>query len=358
MSGPGLEFEVGSRLRDFELELGLSVAVGECVALVGPSGAGKSTVLRTIAGLHRADRGRVTLDDRTWLDVNAGIDLPPERRACGYVFQDYALFPRMCAWKNVAFALREMPRAQRRGRAVELLESFGVAELAEAPPSQLSGGERQRVALARALAGEPDVLLLDEPLAALDARTSAASARELSRAIARSAAPTVVVTHDFGEAALFADRVAVIDRGRVVQLGSPAELSARPASAFVADFAGASVLFGVARPGPSGNSVVELGGGTTVVAAESASGPVAVAVFPWEITLEPSGSEAHGSALNRLQVSVASVTEVAGRARVGLLGPQPLVAEVTSESVRRLGLAAGSTAIAAWKATATRLIER
>ena len=311
---------------------------GGCLALVGPSGAGKSTVLRAIAGLHRPDRGRVGYGDSAWFDADHGVDLAPERRGCGYLFQDYALFPHLSAWRNVAFGLRELPRARRRDRAVQLLADFGVAPLADSPPRELSGGERQRVALARALAPDPPALLLDEPLAALDARTAAAAAAELVAVIAATDAPTVVVTHDFAQAALFADQVAVIDRGRVIQRGTPAELSARPASAFVADFAGATVLFGTAGPAPSGTTAVKLDGGGSVASTDRAEGPVAVAVYPWEVTLEPSDTPRHGSALNRLEARVVSVTVIANRARVGLLASQPLVAEVTSESARAAGV--------------------
>ena len=358
MSDAALEVRFASRLREFELDIELSVPAGGCLALVGPSGAGKSTVLRTIAGLHRPDRGRVAYGDSAWFDLDLGVDLAPERRGCGYLFQDYALFPHLSAWRNVAFGLRGLPRARRRERAVQLLADFGASALADAPPRELSGGERQRVALARALAPDPPALLLDEPLTALDARTAAAAARELVAVIAATAAPTVVVTHDFAEAALFATEVAVIDHGRVIQFGTPAELSARPGSAFVADFAGATVLFGTAHRAASGTTVVELDGGGSVASSDRAEGSVAIAVYPWEITLEPSGTPAHGSALNRLEARVVSVSVIANRARVGLLASQPLVAEVTSESVERLGITPGTRMVAAWKATATRLVER
>ncbi len=353
-----LEASLETRLREFALAVELVVEPGRCLALVGPSGAGKSTVLRAIAGLHRPDRGRVALGSTTWFDREEAVDLVPERRRCGYLFQDYALFAHLSVWRNVAFGLEKLPRAERRERALTLLDRFGIRDLADASVRRLSGGERQRVALARALAREPDVLLLDEPLAALDARTAANASRELAATIQAASAPTVLVTHDFAEAALLADEVAVIDRGRIVQSGTPAQLSSQPSSAFVANFSGAAVLLGIAAPDADGTTRVCLDGGGELTSTDLASGPVAVAVFPWEIALEPAGASSKGSALNRLEVTVDSVTEIGNRARIGLAAPQPLAAEITSQSVRRLGLAPGVAVTASFKATATRLVER
>jgi len=354
----GLGAHIASALRDFELDVELEVEPGGSIALVGPSGAGKSTVLRTIAGLHMPHRGHVVLGERRWLDTEAGINLPPEQRDCGYLFQQYALFPHLNAWRNVAFGLTGVPRSERRSRAVDHLRHYGAEALADAPVRELSGGERQRVALARALARDPAVVLLDEPLSALDSRTAATAARRLGTTLAGDSAPAVLVTHDFAEAALLAKEIAVIDRGHIVQRGTAAELSARPTSAFVADFTGATVLLGTAHRRSTGTTAVALDGGGEVVSSDPGEGHVGVAVYPWEITLEPAGTSAHGSALNRLEAEVVSVTEVGNRARVGLLASQPLVAEITGESAQQLGLAPGMRVIAAWKATATRLVER
>jgi molybdate transport system ATP-binding protein len=353
-----LSVRVDVPAREFAVSVEFEVDAGHCLALVGPSGAGKTTVLRAIAGLRRPRSGEVRLGSERWLDTAAGIDVTPEARRCGYLFQDYALFPHLSAWRNVAFGLRAVQRSERHRRAIDALDRFGVGSLADVRPPVLSGGERQRVALARALASEPRALLLDEPLTALDTRTRAEAARTLASTLAEANVPTVLVTHDFAQAALFAHDVAVIDRGQVVQRGAPAELSARPRSSFVADFAGAALLFGIARPAAGGATRVTLDGGVEVASSDRASGLVAVAVYPWEITLEPPGVSHRDSALNRLEATVESVTEIGGRARIGLGGPQRLTAEVTSESVERLGLAPGSRVVAAWKATATRLVER
>jgi molybdate transport system ATP-binding protein len=351
-----LRVDVTHTLGALSLDVALAVDRGECLALAGPSGAGKTSVLRVAAGLLRPEQGRVRANGEIWLDTEHGIDVPAERRRCGYVFQHYALFPHLSAWQNVAYPLRGLGRAERRDRAVALLDRFGLAELADARPDTLSGGERQRVAVARALAREPEVLLLDEPLSALDARTRAAAARELGGVLRDSEAPTLLVTHDFTEAAQLGDRVGIVDRGRVIQLGTPSELAAAPSSAFVADFTGAVVLTGVARRGPGGVTRVELHGGGTVTSTDSADGAVAVSVYPWEITIEPAGSEPHGSAENRLAAEVISMTTVGNRVRLGLAAPQPLVAEITTGSAERLGLRAGTAVVATWKAAATRLV--
>ncbi len=350
-----LRAEVRLRRGGFDLGAALRCGAGETLALVGPSGAGKSTLLRALAGLLPAC-GRVALGDEPWLDDERGVDVPAERRGVGFVFQEYALFGAMPAWRNVAYGMRGS-RRERRRRAGELLERFGLGPRADARPAELSGGERQRVAIARALASEPRALMLDEPLAALDAGTRREASRELAAVLREAEVPALVVTHDFAEAATLADRVLVLDRGRVVQEGTAAELAARPASAFVADLSGAVVLRGRARAGEGGLTVVELAGGGLLASIDPGAGEVAASVFPWEVELAPPGAGAAegGSALNRLEAEVTSVSEFGNRARVGLTASQPLAAEVTSASARRLGLAPGRRVEASWKATATRL---
>jgi molybdate transport system ATP-binding protein len=223
-------------------------------------------------------------------------------------------------------------------------------------PATLSGGERQRVALARALAPRPAVLLLDEPLSALDTRTRGAAGRELAAVLREADVPALLVTHDFTEAALLGDRVAVMEHGRIAQEGTAAQLAAAPASAFVADLTGAVVLTGTARPGPGGLTVVELDGGGRVTAADAGEGRVAVSVYPWEIALEPAGTVPAGSAQNHLAAEEVTVTAIGNRVRVGLAAPQPLTAEVTGPAVERLRLAPGQRVVASWKATAARLV--
>ncbi len=352
-----LQADLAHTVGDVEIKLAFTVESGRCLALAGPSGAGKTTVLRLIAGTVELDRGRITLGDAVWVDTATRTSTPPERRRCGYVFQDYALFPHLSAWRNVAYGLRGQHRTQRRATAHALLDRFGLANRADARPHELSGGERQRVALARALAPEPDVLLLDEPLSALDPRTRASAARELAVMLHGLAHPSLLVTHDFSEAALLGDEIGVIDAGEIVQTGTASELAAAPASAFVADFTGAVVLTGTARAPRDGLTVVDLDGGGTAASTDAGSGRVALSIYPWEITIRPAPAPSHDdSAQNRLVARVLSVTEVGNRVRVGLAAGQTLVAEVTTQSAGELAIAPGSEVVASWKATATRLV--
>jgi molybdate transport system ATP-binding protein len=349
-----LELDVRKRLRPWVLDVALEQGRG-CLALAGPSGSGKSTVLRIAAGLARPDAGRVCVHGEVWSDARTGAWVPPAQRRVGYLFQDYALFPHLSARDNVAYGLRG-PRGERRRRAEGLLDRLGVLDLAGQRPGRLSGGERQRVALARALAPEPRLLLLDEPLSALDATTRARAARELAAVLRALDVPTVLVTHDFAEAAQLGDSLAVMDAGRIVQEGSAAELAARPATPFVADFTGANVLAGRAGPGPDGLTVVELDGGGRAASTDPGSGRVALSVFPWEVTLHAPEEPALGSEVNSLRATVGAVTVLGNRARVTLATPQPLVAEVTHGSLERLGLREGAPVTARWKATASRLV--
>jgi molybdate transport system ATP-binding protein len=328
-------------LREFALDVELTVG-REVVALVGPSGAGKTTVLRAIAGLQ-AGRGRISVGGDDWLDAARGIDLPAEQRSVGLVFQEYALFPHLTVRKNVEFG--------RKGGAA-LLERFGLATLADAKPRELSGGERQRVALARALAPDPAVLLLDEPLSALDAHTRGEVRVELQQLLREADRPTLVVTHDFEDAATLARRVGVLVQGRLRQLGSPAELVASPADPFVASLTGANVLRGNARR--SGNlTELELSTGELIRSADPAEGDAVAIVYPWEVTL--SRTPPDDSAQNHIAGVVASLVPVGNRvrARVG-----PVTAEITADSSERLGLQVGKTAVASFKATATKLLRQ
>jgi ABC-type sulfate/molybdate transport systems ATPase subunit len=228
------------RLPDFELCFDAGVGA-ETLALVGRSGSGKSTTLGIIAGLMRPDGGIVRLGDRTLVDVAAGTFEPPERRRIGYLLQGYALFPHMTVAQNVAFGLFGLAPTDRKRRVAEALEFLHMTSLAGVHPAQLSGGERQRAALARAVATRPAALLLDEPLAALDVEIRSRLRTELRALLRELRTPVIVVTHDFDDARVLGDRIAALDRGRIVQIGSPAELIAYPADQFVAALTGTNL---------------------------------------------------------------------------------------------------------------------
>ena len=267
-------------LRGFALELSLAVGA-EVVALAGPSGAGKTTVLRCVAGLVRPARGSVRCGEATWLDTDAGVDLAPEARSVGYVPQHHALFPHLTVAENVAFG------GASGAEVAALLDRLGISALARARPGELSGGERQRVALARALGRRPEVLLLDEPLAALDAATRRRVRDELADVLRDLAIPTVLVTHDVADAAVLADRVAVLVDGAVRQLGTPRELAATPADPFVVELSGGRVLTGQAH-----GRTVALDGGGEVRVAREAHGAVRVGIFPWDLEVRPGAAPA------------------------------------------------------------------
>jgi ABC-type sulfate/molybdate transport systems ATPase subunit len=335
------------RLRTFDASAELTVARGETLALVGPSGAGKTTVLRVVAGLLRPQSGCVSLDRTVLLDTDRGIDVAPEHRRVGYVFQEYALFPHLDVLGNVRFAARD------RSKADDLLERFRISHLARARVRELSGGERQRVALARALARDPALLLLDEPLSALDSHTRAGVRGELRALLAALELPALLVTHDFEDAATLAHQVGVISQGRILQLGSPTELVSAPSDPFVASFTGAMMLAGNAIGTRQGLTEVVLDSGFTAWSADVALGPVDVAVYPWDVSLGLVAPE--DSRMNHLTAPVTSIAPVGNRVRVHV---GPVVAEITAASADRLDLRPGAITTASFKATAARLFAR
>lgn len=323
--------------------LSLSLDLGaETFAVVGPSGAGKTTLLRAIAGLERPDTGRIVIDGRVVFDHRAGIDLPAAMRGVGMVFQDLALFPHMTVAQNVAYG---------GGDPSGLLTRFAIGHLAHERPGRLSGGERQRVALARALARGPALLVLDEPLAALDVQTRAMMRDELAEHIGQLGIPTILVTHDFDDAVALADRVGVLVDGMLRQIGTPADLVSTPVDAFVASLTGVNLLTGTASPGTGGLTAVALDSGGVVWSTDVVDGRVNVAIAPWEIAVghAPSGD----SARNAIIGPVRSLAHFGNRARIAI---GPLVAEVTGAAVQGLSLDVGDVATASFKATATRLL--
>jgi molybdate transport system ATP-binding protein len=341
-----LEARVGVRLGTLALDVSLEGRPGETVVLLGPNGAGKTTVLRVIAGLLALDEGRVAVDGHVLDDPISGAWVPTERRPIGYVFQDHALFPHLSTLENVAFGLRArgVPRRESRRRADAWLERVGVGSQAAVRPRALSGGQAQRVALARALVLEPRALLLDEPLAALDATARIDTRRELRRHLGAHDGARVVVTHDPVDAMTLGDRVVVIEAGRVVQAGPLDELRERPRSRYVADVVGVNLYRGSAEGG-----TIRLAEQGELVAAADAVGDVFAVVPPRAVALHR--REPEGTPRNVLAGRVEHLDVEGDRVRVIVAGPVPVTAEVTPAAVSELELTAGTPVWASIKAT-------
>ena len=336
-------------LRDngFRLDLDLAVEPGEVVALLGPNGAGKTTALRVLAGLLRLTEGRVALDDVVW-DAPPGGFVPSEHRHVGVVFQDYLLFRNMSALENVAFGLRARgtDRVTARRLASEWLTKVGLESHVDARPKSLSGGQAQRVALARALVTEPGVLLLDEPLAALDASNRLHVRAELGRHLDDYAGCALLVTHDPIDAMVLADRIVIIEDGRVVQVGPPAEVARRPRTDYVANLVGLNLYRGTAS-----GTTVDLADGGRFTIAEPATGTVHVAFPPTAVSLHPEPPV--GSPRNSWPVTIAGLEQHAHTVRVRLDGTPPVLADITPAVVAELRLTPGTRLWATVKATET-----
>jgi molybdate transport system ATP-binding protein len=329
------------------LEVDLEVEPGETVAVLGPNGAGKTTLLRALCGLTPLDDGRVSLDGRVLDEPSTSTFVPPERRSIGVVFQDLLLFRTMDVADNVAFGLRAAGRNRHLARAdaVDWLERVGLADRATAAVADLSGGEAQRVALTRALAAEPRALLLDEPLAALDAEVRGAVRRQLRDHLEVHAGPCVLVTHDPLDAAVLADRVVVLEDGQVTDGGDLADLVSRPRTAWAAELGGTNLLPAVAR----GVHLELADGGEILVAEAPGDGPVLVAIRPAAVAVHRHRPE--GSPRNVWEGTVRTIEGFGERVRVQVAGPVPLVAEVTGDAVTDLALGPGASVWLSVKAT-------
>ena len=352
MSEGGLTATIEADVGTLELRVVLQVAPGETVAVLGPNGAGKTTLLRVLAGLHRMHSGEIRLDGEV-------LDGEPSTRPIGMVFQDYLLFPHLSVVDNIAFGLRArgLRREEARAAATAWLERVGLAGRGSGRPATLSGGEAQRVALARALATEPRLLLLDEPLSALDATTRATTRRDLRNILQAHHGVKVLVTHDPLEAMALADRLIVLEQGRIVQEGTAAGISARPRSPYVADLVGVNLVAGTATPGGLVAPGLVLHAATSSVV----EGDAFAVVHPRAVSLHRARPE--GSARNVWAGESAHVELAAGRARVQVRldaeGARPtLVAEVTPGAVADLRLADGGRVWASVKATEVSIYPR
>ena len=344
----GLVVDAEVRRGDFTLTVGLAAAPGQVLGVLGPNGAGKSTLLSAVAGLTPVAAGRILLAGQVMDDAGSGAFVEASGRPVGFVFQNYRLFPHLTVADNVAFSPRARGMGKRAARAAagRWLGRLGLVGLAGRKPGELSGGQAQRVALARALAGQPELLLLDEPLSALDAGTRLDVQAELKRHLAEFAGPCLLVTHDPLEALVLADRLLVLESGRIVQEGTPAHIARQPGTDYVAKLVGLNLYAGRA----DGSQVKLTGGGAFVVPDRGQHGDVLVAVRPSAVVVSSQRPLAT-SARNAWPARVAGLTLLSDRVRLDLEGQPPAVVDVTPAAVAELSLDPGSQVWLTVKAT-------
>src|SRR5437763_893528 len=376
-----LKVKLDTHLNTFHLDLGFSAEVGKTTVLLGESGAGKSTVLRLMAGLLHPERGHISLEDTTYFDSERHIVVPPQERPFGYVFQDYILFPHLNVFENVAFGLRaqHLPHHVIRRRVGEALEQVHLPGLDQRRPTQLSGGQQQRVAIARALALQPQLLLLDEPLAALDVQTRREVRQELRRILANIGITTLFVTHQYLEALLFGHSILVLDAGRVIQQGSQRDLLEHPRSSYVAELVGLNFFRGrLVNCEANSLCTIQLHNGEHPIEVMAAweehiqltglpgiGEEAFVVVDPRSITLYQAAPDSsarnifHGEIVQVLRLGTATTNAGYndGRVRISIMldaSMPPLTAEITEASAARMELHEGKSIYATFKATEAR----
>ena len=336
----------------FELTLG----PGGTTVLFGPSGSGKSTLLRMLSGLERPDRGVIAVDGVTWFDHAAQLDVSPQLRRIGYVTQESSLFPHLTVEGNTGFGV---PSTERASRVTEVLGLMGIADLARRFPHELSGGQKQRVALARAVAARPRLLLLDEPLSALDAAARGALRLDLGRFLRSVSLPTILVTHDREEALALGDDVGIISDGRLVQHGPIAEVFSRPSSVDAARIVGVETVVPAQITSRSDEGLVALdASGVRLTAVDPGHGieSVFACIRAAEVIIEP--GNAPSSARNRLSATVKAIHAESALVRVELDCGFELAAHITRAALRELNLREGSVVSALIKAPAIHLVPR
>jgi molybdenum ABC transporter molybdate-binding protein len=324
-----LSFRLKKRLRHFTVEVTEQLGA-ETLVLIGHSGCGKSSTLRMLSGLLEPDEGSIELSHRVLWDDKKKIDIPPENRHIGYLFQNYALFPHLTVAGNIAYGISHLGQPEQAERISEMLEFVGISHLAHAKPAMLSGGEQQRVALARALVTRPGLLLLDEPLSALDVSTRSHVRAELKGLLRKLRIPTIVVTHDFEDARVLADRIAVMDQGTIIQSGSQKELSKYPVNSFVAEFVG-----------------------TNLVKHETDGEKASLVAFdPWrvDVTKEP------GHSRYEWKGTIQDIAWLGGSIRLHLAGEASLLADVSVETFESEGLQIGDAVYARIETADARIV--
>ena len=358
-----LRAEVAVERGAFRLEAQVTVEPGQVLAVLGPNGAGKTTLLRTLAGLGALTEGSIRIGTRVWDDATAGVFVPAVERAVGVVSQDYRLFPHLSVLDNVAFAARARGARRDRARrdAAGWLDRLDLAALGPRRPGELSGGQAQRVALARALASNPHLLLLDEPLAALDARTRLEIRGELRRHLSAFAGPSIVVTHDPLEAMVLADQILVLEAGRVVQKGTPTAVARRPATDYVARLVGLNLCPGTLTDRATGR--VDLAAGGTLYAAGHGPGTdddgtsAGVTGDAMLVVLSPSAISLHthlpdgGSPRNTWTGVIAGLELLHDRVRVAVDGTPAALVDITPAALADLRLTPGQSVWLTAKAT-------
>jgi molybdate transport system ATP-binding protein len=339
--------------------LNYQLEAATALVLFGPSGSGKTTILRTLAGLERPERGTIRFISRTWLDTHSHIHVPPQRRQIGYMAQDYALFPTYTVAGNIAYGLDGLSSVDRKKRVAEMVELFRLSGLEGAKPGELSGGQQQRVALARAVAPRPQLLLLDEPLSALDLPTRIQLRGELRSLLKHLALPSIIVTHDWTETLTLGDVVAVMGNGQILQFGPPQEVFSRPANAAVAQIVGVeTVIEGHVTEQVRGLATVRVNG--TILkglGADEIGSTVFVCIRAEDVVLEPAGSGIT-SARNHLSGKVTDIIPHGIMVQVKMDCGFPLVAMVTKGAEEELRLKEGAPVVAVIKAGAVHLVPR
>lgn len=332
----GLRFDLKQSLRDFNMEIALPVPNG-VTALIGPNGSGKTTLLQMLSGLQTPDAGSIRLAGETLFDAAADINLHPQQRRVGMVFQDFSLFPHLDVKGNIVYGLkaRGVPRQEQKLRVGEILERTGLKSLSNEPVGSLSGGQRQKVALARSLVVTPSMLLLDEPTAALDQDSRWEFRRWLADVLNEVAVPTLLVTHDPADVSFFRDRIAVLEAGRITQQGSYCELLHAPATPFIANFTGVNYISGAVVAANGQQNFLSDGGLMLTSSTHHLdTGKACLTVFPWEIVL--CREQPASNSDNLMRGTVTEKIQIAGNVRFTVQGKETLIAEISSCGIRGL----------------------